>query len=177
LSATTRLYYNILRRNGSLQHFHCKMKLLSLALALAAPSYAALRFGCSTLTIQRLDPIVQPGKLPSAHLHQIVGGNAFNASMAGDVGEQGSCTTCTFSEDFSNYWTAVMFFKHANGTYKRVPIMQNTALPNGINGGMTVYYTQESFSSNGKQKIASFKPVIMLLQYLNIRADAIRDSV
>jgi hypothetical protein len=30
-----------------------------------------------------------------------------------------------------------MFFKHTNGSYKRVPIMQNTALPNGINGGMS----------------------------------------
>ncbi|KAK4180947.1 hypothetical protein QBC36DRAFT_383949 [Triangularia setosa] len=126
--------------------------------ALLAPSQAALRFGCSTLTIQRLDPLVEPGALPSAHLHQIVGGDAFNASMNGDIGEQGTCTTCTFSEDFSNYWTAVMFFKHANGTYKRVPIMQNTALPNGINGGMTVYYTQQDFNSNGNVKITSFPP-------------------
>ncbi len=37
--------------------------------------------------------------------------------------------------------------------------MQNTALPNGINGGMTVYYTQQDFNSNGNQKITSFKPV------------------
>ena len=77
----------------------------------------------------------------------------------GDIGDRGSCTTCTFSEDFSNYWTAVMFFKHANGTYKRVPIMQNTALPNGINGGMTVYYTQQDFFNNGNQKITAFPPV------------------
>ncbi len=112
------------------------MKWLSLALALVGPSEAALRFGCSTLSIQRLDPIVEPGATPSAHLHQIVGGNAFNSTMNGDVGDRGSCTTCVFTEDFSNYWTAVMFFKAANGTYKRVPIMQNTALPNGINGGM-----------------------------------------
>ncbi|KAF2672155.1 hypothetical protein BT63DRAFT_476951 [Microthyrium microscopicum] len=132
---------------------------VSLALALVAPSQAALRFGCSTLSIQRLDPIVQPGALPASHLHQIVGGNAFNATMTGDVGERGTCTTCTFSEDFSNYWTAVMFFKHpTNGTFKKVPIMQNAALPNGINGGMTIYYTQESFNSNGKAKITSFKP-------------------
>jgi hypothetical protein len=135
------------------------MKSFSLILALIAPSQAALRFGCSTLTIQRLDPIVDPGQAPSAHLHQIVGGNVFSSNMTGDIGEQGSCTTCTFSEDFSNHWTAVMFFKNANGTFKRVPIMQNAALPNGINGGMTVYYTQESFSSNGNQKITSFKPV------------------
>jgi hypothetical protein len=60
--------------------------------------------------------------------------------------------------DGKNYWTAVMFFKHKNGSYHKVPIMQNTALPNGINGGMTVYYTQQDFSSNGKAKITSFKP-------------------
>lgn len=56
-----------------------------------------------------------------------------------------------------------MYFKHQNGTYKRVPIMQNTALPNGINGGMTVYYTQKDFNSNGNNKITSFKPVCVLL--------------
>jgi hypothetical protein len=134
------------------------MKTLALAMALAAPAQAALRFGCSTLTIQRLDPVVEPGGLPSAHLHQIVGGNAFNATMEGDVGERGTCTTCTFTEDFSNYWTAVLFFRAKNGTYKRVPIVQNTALPNGINGGMTVYYTQQDFNSNGNAKITAFKP-------------------
>ncbi|RDL36599.1 uncharacterized protein BP5553_05951 [Venustampulla echinocandica] len=134
------------------------MKWSPLALALAGPSQAALRFGCSTVSIQRLDPVVQPGMVPSSHVHQIVGGNAFNATMTGDIGEQGTCTTCTFSEDFSNYWTAVLFFKHQNGTYKRVPIMQNTALPNGITGGMTVYYTQQDFNSNGNQKITAFKP-------------------
>jgi hypothetical protein len=56
-----------------------------------------------------------------------------------------------------------MFFKHTNGSYKRVPIMQNSALPNGINGGMTVYYTQLDFNSNGNQKITSFKPVRLWL--------------
>ncbi|KAI6251749.1 hypothetical protein MCOR27_002832 [Pyricularia oryzae] len=133
-------------------------KWLSLLAALAATTHAALRFGCSTLTIQRLDPLVEPGRTPSSHLHQIVGGDAFNATMTGDIGEQGRCTTCTFSEDFSNYWTAVMFFRHQNGSYKRVPIMQNTALPNGINGGMTVYYTQQEFFSNGNVKMTAFKP-------------------
>jgi hypothetical protein len=136
---------------------------LALALALVGPSQAALRFGCATLSIQRLDPLVEPGHIPSAHVHQIVGGNVFNATMAGDIGEQGTCTTCTFSEDFSNYWTAAMFFKHQNGSYKRVPIMANTALPNGISGGMTIYYTQQDFNSNGNQKITAFKPVSLLI--------------
>lgn len=44
------------------------------ALGLAAPASALLRFGCSQLTIQRLDPLVTPGQNPSPHLHQIIGG-------------------------------------------------------------------------------------------------------
>jgi hypothetical protein len=58
------------------------MKWSTLALALAAPSQAALRFGCSTISIQRLDPLVEPGQVPSAHVHQIVGGNTFAPTMS-----------------------------------------------------------------------------------------------
>ncbi len=66
-----------------------------------------LRFGCSQVVIDRLDPLVNPGAIPSPHVHQIVGGNTFNATMTtGDVSTAASCTTCAFSEDFSNYWTA-----------------------------------------------------------------------
>jgi hypothetical protein len=36
-----------------------KMKWLSLALALAVPSEAYIRFGCGTLSVQRLDPVVE----------------------------------------------------------------------------------------------------------------------
>jgi hypothetical protein len=145
------------------------MRGLSLAFALIAPAQAGLRFGCSQLSIQRLDPVVEPGNLPSAHVHQIVGGNAFNATMTGDIGEKGTCTTCAFSEDFSNYWTAVLYFKHENGTYKRVPIYPNAMLGDGtrdaVQGGMTIYYTQKDFNSNGNQKIRSFPPVCILPIY------------
>jgi hypothetical protein len=78
--------------------------------------------------------------------------------MTGDIGNQGTCTTCTFTEDFSNYWTAVMFFKHPNGSFKRVPLMQNTALPTPITGGMTIYYSQYDLSTNGNEKITAFPP-------------------
>lgn len=47
------------------------------ALGLFAPASALLRFGCSGLTVQRLDPLVNPGMNPSAHLHQIIGGVRF----------------------------------------------------------------------------------------------------
>ena len=87
------------------------MKWLSVALALAAPSEAYLRFGCGTVSIQRIDPIVEPGKVPSSHVHQIVGGNAFNATMdpLSNVAERATCTTCQFTEDLSNYWTGQFY--------------------------------------------------------------------
>ncbi|KAH6884766.1 hypothetical protein BKA70DRAFT_1574799 [Coprinopsis sp. MPI-PUGE-AT-0042] len=81
----------------------------------------------------------------SAHLHQIVGGNAFNHVTMDPARltwiQISTCTTCRFKEDKSNYWTAVLYFKHRNGTYLRVPQFANigTGSPNG---GMTVYYFQ-----------------------------------
>ncbi|SPO06392.1 uncharacterized protein DNG_09081 [Cephalotrichum gorgonifer] len=85
-----------------------------------------LRFGCTKVVIDRLDPLVNPGQIPSPHVHQIVGGNSFNATMTtGDVSKESTCTTCQFSDDHSNYWTANMYFKAKNGTYKRVPQMGN----------------------------------------------------
>ncbi len=112
-------------------------------------AYAGIRFGCSAVSVQRLDPLVEPGRNPSAHVHQIVGGSVFNVTMTGDIGEQGTCTTCTYTEDFSNYWTAVLYFRAQNGSYKRVPQYANAQLGTDgkdapdINGGMTVYYTTE----------------------------------
>ena len=40
-----------------------------------------LRFGCAQLVIERIDPLVNPGMIPSTHTHQIVGGNSFNATV------------------------------------------------------------------------------------------------
>ena len=38
-----------------------------------------------------------------------------------DLPSESTCTTCQFADDFSNYWTANLYFKAKNGTYKRVP--------------------------------------------------------
>lgn len=51
-----------------------------------------------------------------------------------DLVADSSCTTCQFAEDFSNYWTAVMYFRARNGTFKRVPQIAQTGVP--MNGGM-----------------------------------------
>ncbi|KAI0002626.1 hypothetical protein F4779DRAFT_631007 [Xylariaceae sp. FL0662B] len=113
-----------------------------------------IRFGCSQVVIERLDPLVNPGANPSPHLHQ----NAFNASIpSADVSELASCTTCSFSEDFSNYWTANLYFKARNGTYKRIPQIPNRFLE-GSQGGVTVYYL-----SPGKNTVTAFKPGFRML--------------
>jgi len=110
----------------------------------AAAQFNMLRFACSQLTVDRVDPLVNPGMKYTPHLHQIVGGNSFNVTMdpANDPATLSTCTSCTFAQDKSNYWTAVMFFKHKNGSYIRVPQVGNGG-PQGklINkGGLDVYY-------------------------------------
>lgn len=87
------------------------------------------------------------------------------------------------SVDFSNYWTAAMYFKHQNGSYKRVPIYPNAQLgmltllmsmrslilfypgyegqnADHIKGGMTIYYTQKDFNSSDLgNPVGAFPPV------------------
>ena len=135
-------------------------KWASLVAALLAQNAAAqnmLRFACSQLVVERTDPIVNPGQLYTPHLHQIVGGNSFNVTMDPtnhDLVKQSTCTSCSFKEDMSNYWTAVLFFKAKNGTYRRMPQVGNGG-PQGKlinNGGLDIYYIPSG-------KTTAFKPV------------------
>jgi hypothetical protein len=111
-----------------------------------------------------LDPLVNPGSIPSPHQHQIVGGNGFNASMTtGDVSGTASCTTCAFSKDFSNYWTANLYFKARNGTYRRVKQLGaanqfSDNFSTQIDGGVLVYYV-----SAQPGNVTAFKPVNITL--------------
>ncbi|KAH8205312.1 hypothetical protein TruAng_000559 [Truncatella angustata] len=123
-----------------------------------------LRFGCPQLVIDRLDPLVNPGSVPSPHVHQIVGGNGFNASMTtSDVSTTATCTTCSFADDFSNYWTANLYFKARNGTYKRVPqrgaaLQFSDTYSNKMADGILVYYVSAQPGS-----ITAFKPGFRML--------------
>jgi hypothetical protein len=130
---------------------------------------AMMRFSCSQLVVERMDPLVSPGLMQSGHLHQIVGGNSFNASMTPveyDPSAQSTCTSCTFSEDFSNYWTAVMYFRAKNGSFHRVPQMVNLGLEG--NAGITVYYIPPY---DGKTKVTAFKPVRLIERLLRTEQD------
>jgi len=73
--------------------------------------------------------------------------------MGTDLAGASTCTSCSFAEDFSNYWTAVMFFKAKNGSFIRVPQVGNGG-PQGQlvnNGGLDVYYIPSG-------KVTAFKP-------------------
>lgn len=147
-----------------------KWKTILLGIALAHSSYGApttnkrqvsaalMRFECSKLVIERIDPLVNPGQTPSAHVHQIAGGNSFNATMTPgtyDPSVLSTCTSCTYADDFSNYWTASLYFRARNGSYKRVPQLTNLGL-RGKNEGLTVYYNSPY---DGVTKTTAFKPV------------------
>ncbi|KAM7197470.1 protein of unknown function (DUF1996) domain containing protein [Naviculisporaceae sp. PSN 640] len=121
-----------------------------------------LRFGCNQLSVDRIDPLVNPGAVPSPHQHQIVGGDAFTASMPlSDIAARSTCTTCSYSDDFSNYWTANLYFRAHNGSYKRVPqapgrfqpFFGNDTFASSTSGGMLVYYV-----SPGQNQVTSFPP-------------------
>lgn len=135
------------------------LPILALAALPSAHGQAArmLRFACSQLVVERLDPLVSPGIIGSPHVHQIVGGNSFNVTMKPvehDLASESTCTSCTFSEDTSNYWTAALYYRARNGTFKRVPQMANGNLEQ--NGGMTVYYITPY---DGVSNVTAFTPV------------------
>ncbi len=134
---------------------------ISLAV-LASCRNTRIKFSCSQLVLDRIDPYIHltspllppqstntqaslifPGVLGTPHLHQLVGGNSLNATMdpADDRASLSTCTSCTFPDDFSNYWTAVLYFRARNGTYKRVKQKTTPGFnDNARGGGTTVYY-------------------------------------
>ncbi len=76
-----------------------------------------------------------------------------------DMPGESTCTTCQFSEDFSNYWTAILYFRARNGSYKRVTQLGNNQFEHA-NGGLTVYYMQDAiYDKAQKSKVTAFQPV------------------
>ena len=114
-----------------------------------------------SLWLTQAGSLVFPGQNPSPHVHQVVGGNLFNVTMdptKNDLGSEATCTTCTFSEDFSNYWTATFFFKAKNGSVKRVVKMPQSDI-SSTKGGMMVYYMSDALFDNAQRSsVTAFKP-------------------
>jgi hypothetical protein len=88
-----------------------------------------------------------------------------------DIPSTATCTTCTPLDDFSNYWTAVLFFRAQNGTFKRVNTVGDGLGFNASNGGQTVYYLTNgsvtAFAPGFRMTVGnpSFKTAAQLEEY------------
>jgi len=80
---------------------------------------------CDPLTLQRSDPILQPG-IPSQHVHSIVGGNAFQRNMPGPMdAAKADSTTCDKGIDHSNYWVPQLYHYRPDKMWEMVPFGHN----------------------------------------------------
>jgi len=87
-----------------------------------------------------------------------------------DLPRASSCTTCQFADDFSNYWTAVLYFRAQNGSYKRVHQLGNNLFEKA-NAGLTIYYMQDAiYDTEQKSKVESFKPVSVTTAFSSVHA-------
>ena len=115
--------------------------------------------------------------------------NSFNVTMdhstGFDLAARSTCTTCQFTEDLSNYWTAVVYFKARNGTYKRVPQLIQSGFEGTRGGGVVssdilsrpdhprkvltqppqvVYYMSDAlFDTAQRSSVTAFKPGFRML--------------
>jgi len=79
---------------------------------------------CASLSIQRSDPIIQPG-LPSQHVHAIAGGNNFKRQMSFTDAYNATETTCDKKIDHSNYWVPALYHQRADNMWELVNFQGN----------------------------------------------------
>jgi len=75
---------------------------------------------CVPLTVQRSDPIVQPG-MASSHVHSVVGGTAFQRLMGPMDANKANQTTCDKAIDHSNYWVPQLYHQRSDKMWELVP--------------------------------------------------------
>ncbi|PPQ63237.1 hypothetical protein CVT24_005697 [Panaeolus cyanescens] len=99
-----------------------------IALSLAPCSNAYWLMGIeNVITVERLDPIVNPGGI-SGHAHAVVGGSNFGASINTAMLQASQCTSIPIKEDKSNYWYPQLYFQWRNGSFS------------SLSGGPVIYY-------------------------------------
>jgi hypothetical protein len=140
------------------------LKLLILAggLALIAPCQTGLGLNVHLFSIQRIDPLVEHGNVPSAHLHQIVGGNVFAPVMNSstmDISDKGWLHGVLLLRRPYQLLDRRIYFKARNEAYKLVAHLRQ----------MTIYTTKQDFNSNGiKESLLSGLLVNQLLHLLMV---------
>lgn len=74
------------------------------------PQVAAFwRLPCAMpVSVERADPVVDAGQV-SGHLHTIMGGNGFDFTMDYEKARKSTCSSCSVTQDLSNYWIPTVF--------------------------------------------------------------------
>ncbi|KAG6901790.1 hypothetical protein C0995_007893 [Termitomyces sp. Mi166 len=93
------------------------MKALTLLFAALSSVNAYWLMGIEDfIATERLDPIVNPGKV-SGHVHSVLGGSNFRMNTNTAALRQSECTSIPIPEDKSNYWFPHLYFQWANGSF------------------------------------------------------------
>jgi len=101
---------------------HLALFLLTLTISLVSSLDGdTFTVNCAPLTIQRSDPIVNPG-VPGGHVHSVIGGNAFRRTMGPTDAYKATQTSCDKAIDHSNYWVPQMYhYRVADKMWEIVP--------------------------------------------------------
>ncbi|KAI4281008.1 MAG: hypothetical protein L6R38_004002 [Xanthoria sp. 2 TBL-2021] len=117
-------------------------------------------FGSPSVVMERLDPMINPGGL-SGHVHSVVGGNAFGATMDFATTQSSTCTSVDLIPDKSNYWMPNLYF-HKNGKFTLVPERSPKH---------KIYYKYGDRGSPGKDRSEFPKGFRMMAGKANLRSD------
>jgi len=88
------------------------------------PANGIFTVNCSPLSVQRSDPIVNPG-VPGGHVHSIIGGNAFKRTMGPMDAQNATQTTCDKMIDHSNYWVPQLYHQRPDKMWELVPFVHS----------------------------------------------------
>ncbi|KDR78699.1 hypothetical protein GALMADRAFT_64058 [Galerina marginata CBS 339.88] len=90
--------------------------LLTLAAAVASANAYWLMGIEDFITTERMDPIVNPGKV-SGHVHSVLGGSNFRLTTNTAALRQSQCSSIPIPQDKSAYWFPHLYFQWNNGSF------------------------------------------------------------
>ena len=97
-----------------------------------------------SVVLERVDPLLSPGK-PSNHVHSVLGGNAFAATMDFAQTQTSDCSTLPIKADKSNYWMPALYYKSPhNSSFIRVPEKPDNKIYYKYGGPNNVIDTERS---------------------------------
>ncbi|KAI9847201.1 MAG: hypothetical protein M1837_003065 [Sclerophora amabilis] len=106
------------------------------------------RLSCNLIQTGRIDPVVNPGRT-SGHVHKISGASNINIDSTYESLQKASCTSCSVQADKSAYWTPMLYYQYADGSFQDVP-----------NNGMAIYYLGRG---DDKANLRPFPPGFRML--------------